>query len=118
MKANSIKLRLMALSILWVVGSLAAAGFVLQYIFVTTLERSVREDIEAAMTRLVALIDLEAPQLALTAPMPDPRYETPLGGRYWQILNPDTGELLQSKSLWGAAIPPTTADSPDLVHQV
>lgn len=116
MKANSIKLRLMMLSVLWVVGSLFAAAFVLQFIFVTTLERSLRDDLEAALNRLVALVDLETPQVALTASMPDPRYETPLGGRYWQIENLDTGEILQSKSLWGITDTPAGDDSDGLVH--
>ncbi|MHA6297417.1 sensor histidine kinase [Devosia sp. CAU 1758] len=97
-------------------GSLAAAAIILQYLFTTTLERSVREDLEAAMTRLIALIDLETSDLALTAPMPDPRYDTPLGGRYWQIENTHTGEMLRSRSLWDTVIPATAGDADGHQH--
>lgn len=102
------KLRLMALAVLWVLGSLVAAAFVLQYLFVTTIERNVRDDLEAAMTRLIALIDLNSSELALTAPMADPRYDTPLGGRYWQIIDTVTSETLNSRSLWDTGLPGVT----------
>ncbi len=118
MSHMSIKLRLMALSVLWVIGSLTAAAFVLQLLFVTTMERSVRDDLEASMTRLIALIDLQSPGLALTASMPDPRYDTPLGGRYWQILDASTGESLRSRSLWDVTLPATTSDRYTLDHYI
>lgn len=108
----------MALAVLWVIGSLAAAAFVLQFLFVTTMERSVHEDLEAAMTRLIALIDLDAPGLGLTASMPDPRYDTPLGGRYWQIVDTATNQSLTSRSLWDVTLPVSTGDSFDLDHYI
>jgi signal transduction histidine kinase len=114
----SLKLRLMALSTLWVIGSLTAAAVVLHYLFATTLERSVREDLEAAMTRLIALIDLETADLTLTAPMPDPRYDTPLGGRYWQIEDTTTNEMLRSRSLWDTVIPALAGDTSGHEHFV
>lgn len=95
----------MALAVLWVIGSLAAAALALQYLFVNSLERDVRRDLEAAMTRVIALIDLDAPTAALTGPLPDPRYETPLGGRYWQLGAVDGDETLRSRSLWDMTIP-------------
>lgn len=108
----------MGLSVLWVIGSLAAAAFVLQYLFVTTMERSVRDDLEAAMTRLVALIDLQSADLALTAPMPDPRYDTPLGGRYWQLVDTQTGERISSRSLWDVTLPDDSSADYTLDHYI
>jgi signal transduction histidine kinase len=118
LKLHSLKLRLIALSILWVIGSLSAAASVLQYLFVSTLERNVHEDLEAAMTRLVALIDLNSSDIALTAPLPDPRYDTPLGGRYWQIENIETGQISRSRSLWDMTISTRGASDGELVHFV
>lgn len=98
----------MALSAIWVIGSLAASAIVLQYLFVSSLERDVREDLEAALTRLVALLDEDAPQNGLSSPLPDPRYDTPLGGRYWQIEVPENQVLLRSRSLWDMVLPVTS----------
>ena len=90
---------------LWVLGSLAAATWILHYLFVTSLERDVGRDLDAAMTRVIALIDLDAPTSALTGPLPDPRYDTPLGGRYWQVESLKGGPTLRSRSLWDMTIP-------------
>lgn len=106
----------MGLAILWVMGSLVAAAFVLNYLFVTTMERNVRDDLEAGMTRLIALIDLGAPALSLTAPLPDPRYDTPLGGRYWQIVDVASGQSLRSRSLWDIDLPGATSGDYVLDH--
>lgn len=95
----------MALTTLWVIGSLAATAVVLQYLFVSSLERELRQDLEAAMTRIIALIDLDTPQSGLSSQLPDPRYETPLGGRYWQIEILGTQTMLRSRSLWDMVLP-------------
>lgn len=100
MKRNSLALRLMGLAAIMVIGSLVLAGFVLQALFVINLERSVRANLDAALSRLVALIDPEPSQPTIRAPLPDPRYETPLGGRYWQIEAIDTGQTSRSRSLF------------------
>ncbi|WEJ56895.1 HAMP domain-containing sensor histidine kinase [Devosia sp. FJ2-5-3] len=100
MKRNSLALRLMGLAILMVAGSLVLAGLVLQGLFVTNLERTVQADLDAALSRLVALIDPGMSEPTIRAPLPDPRYETPLGGRYWQIEALDTTELARSRSLF------------------
>jgi signal transduction histidine kinase len=111
LKLHSIKLRLMALSTIWVIGSLAASAIVLQYLFVSSLERDVRQDLEAALTRIVALLDEDAPQIGLSSPLPDPRYDTPLGGRYWQIEVPESQVLLRSRSLWDMVLPVTSDEA-------
>jgi signal transduction histidine kinase len=111
LKLHSIKLRLMALSAIWVLGSLAASAIVLQYLFVSSLERDVRQDLEAALTRIVALLNEDAPQAGLSSPLPDPRYDTPLGGRYWQIEIPENQVVLRSRSLWDMVLPVTSDEA-------
>ena len=83
-----------------VVVSLVLAGFILHALFVANLERSVQADLEAALTRIVALIDPDVVEPTIRSPLPDPRYETPLGGRYWQIMDTDTGAIARSRSLF------------------
>src|SRR5688500_2560039 len=90
----------MALALVWVVVSLVGAALVLQYLFTVNVERRAREDMEAAVTRLAASIVAGASPPAIAEPMPDPRYSTPLGGRYWQIEAVDTGASTRSRSMW------------------
>lgn len=105
MRRNSLGLRLMGLALLMVAASLVLAGVILQTLFVDNLERSVRGDLDAALTRLVALIDPTQPVTTILAPLPDPRYETPLGGRYWQIEALDSGGMARSRSLFDQELP-------------
>lgn len=97
---RSIALRLMGLAVIMVVGSLILSGIILQALFVSNLEASVKRDLEAAMSRLIAVIDPSTATPSISAPLPDPRYETPLGGRYWQIEALDTGSVARSRSLF------------------
>ncbi len=106
----------MGMAVLWVFASLLAAALVLGYLFVDRLEHEVRRDLEASLTRIVALLDVGSPTLRLTSPMTDPRYETPLSGSYWQIEVPQSGGLLRSRSLWDMAIPTPATDTNDLIH--
>lgn len=118
MKRNSLGLRLMGLAVLMVVGSLVLSGFALHALFVANLERNVRSDLDAALSRLVALIDPNAPEPAILAPMPDPRYETPLGGRYWQIEALDTGRIARSRSLFEQQLDTRRARDGETFHQI
>jgi signal transduction histidine kinase len=99
---------MMGLAVIWVAASLVAAGIALHYLFGINIERSTREEMDAALTRLAAVIvsSLDGPHLS--APLPDPRYSTPFGGRYWQIEALDTGVILRSRSLWDFVIDAST----------
>lgn len=90
----------MTLVLIWVVVSLVGAALVLQYLFTINVERRAREDMEAAITRLAASIVVEANPPTIAEPLPDPRYSTPFGGRYWQIEVVDTGAIARSRSMW------------------
>lgn len=105
---------MMALAIVWVVASLIAAGLALQYLFSVNIERMSREDMEAAMSRLAAVIVPETPVPSVSVPLPDPRYATPFGGRYWQIEALDNGEIARSRSLWDVVL--DTKPSESSVH--
>jgi signal transduction histidine kinase len=100
---------LMAASI--VVFSLILASFILHALFVANLERSVEQDLEAALSRIVALIDPAAAQPTITMPLPDPRYETPLGGRYWQIADIESGAVTRSRSLFDQELDVSDAEA-------
>lgn len=105
---------MMGLAVVWVVASLLAAGLALQYLFSINIEQSSREDMEAALTRLAAVIVPVPGMPSLSAPLPDPRYATPFGGRYWQIEALDTGQTARSRSLWDFVI--AAPDDDGAVH--
>jgi signal transduction histidine kinase len=105
---------MMGLAVIWVLVSLLAAGLALQYLFGINIERTTRQDLDAALTRLAAVIMPSTQVPSLDAPLPDPRYATPFGGRYWQIEALDTGEIARSRSLWDFVITAPTAD--DALH--
>jgi signal transduction histidine kinase len=113
---DSIRLRLMALATLIVVCALVGSGIILHALFVTNLERSVQADLEGAMSRIIALIDPQAPEPALLGTLPDPRYETPLGGRYWQVRSLDSGAILSSRSLFEQQLDPVEGDGQTTLH--
>ncbi|MBB4051318.1 signal transduction histidine kinase [Devosia subaequoris] len=105
MNSRSIRLRLLGLATLWVGVSLAATAVILHTIFVASVERDIVEDLSANLNRLIALMDVEPPDINFAASLPDPRYETPLGGRYWQVQGNWPNGLARSRSLWDMIIP-------------
>lgn len=94
----------MSLAVVWVIISLVAAALVLQYLFTINVERSAREEMTATIARLAALIVPEANPPAIRSPLADPRYDTPFGGRYWQIEAIDTQTVTRSRSMWDEGI--------------
>ena len=102
---------MMGLAVVWVLASLIAAGLALQYLFSINIERTSRQDMEAALARLAAVIVPATATPSLSAPLPDPRYATPFGGRYWQIEALDNGEIARSRSLWDFVIEVPAGDN-------
>lgn len=101
---HSLRLRMMGLAIIWVLASMVAAGLALQYLFSVNIESSSRQDLDAAFGRLAAVIMPASEVPSLSAPLPDPRYATPFGGRYWQVEALDNGQIVRSRSLWDFVI--------------
>lgn len=114
---QSLRLRLMSIATVWVVVSLVAAAIILQYLFTINVERSTRENLVAALSRIAASIVPEQAFPTLNAQLPDPRYATPLGGRYWQVEALDNGAIARSRSLWDLRLSAKPGD-PELAHQV
>ena len=111
MKGGSLRLRLLLGAALWVALALLLAGAVIVYLFVANVERTVRADLSAGLSRMVAALDPEAPAMFDDPqPLPDPRYETPLSGVYWQVEDIGRGTMLRSRSLWDFVLKPKTAD--------
>ncbi len=100
MTRNSLALRLMLGAGVWIVLALIASGVLLSTLFQDYVERNFRQTLNTFQQTLVAVSDLSADgSLVITRPLPDPRFEQPLSGWYWQI---NRGEQVdaRSRSLW------------------
>ncbi len=101
---RSLTFRLSATSILWVGGALLAVGFLLVFLFRDHIERRFDTQLRDHMEELVAASEI-APdgRLQLTWIPSDPRFNRPLSGWYWQILDKDK-PVKRSKSLWSGQL--------------
>jgi signal transduction histidine kinase len=110
LKRRSLRLRLLIAAACWVGLTLLITGAALFYLFRSSVERDTRADLEASLDRLVALIVPEADAPVLREALPDPRYELPYGGIYWQVQDLDGRTIDRSRSLWDYMLP-TPADT-------
>ncbi|SDG16584.1 ATP-binding protein [Pelagibacterium luteolum] len=101
---SSIRLRLTLATIITLSIAMAVFGVLLIEIFTAHLERQARANLDNELTRLIALVEPDAPQPLLTQDMPDPRYAIPLSGLYWQVSDPETGQIAASRSLFDQAL--------------
>lgn len=107
MRQHSLRLRLLLISALVIICSLAVAGGVLAALFSQHIERSAVRSLTNDVNRLAALIDANSSELRLTRPMSDPLYEIPFSGLYWEVRDPQSGEIVRSRSAWDQALSPS-----------
>lgn len=115
MRSHSLRLRLLAGAGAWIAVALLLAGFAIVLIFTASVERDRRQDLLASLDRLLTSVSADGELSQLQPGLSDPRYGTPAGGLYWQVLDPATGETARSRSLWdtGLAVsPPATPSAP------
>ncbi len=109
LKSNSLRLRLLAMAALWCTIALLAAWALLSALFADQVRRGFDQNLAAQLEGVIAASewrDKAGP--SLRRPLPDPRFQQPLSGWYWQISGPD-GPLLRSRSLWDGALPADAA---------
>ena len=104
MNRNSLRLRLIAGGIAAIVLALALAGLGLTLLFDRHVGRTVSQDLDFHLKRLLADLDVDADgRLIVTGGPVDPRFSEPLSGLYWQISD-DRGQTLRSRSLWDSSL--------------
>ncbi|KAA3649304.1 MAG: ATP-binding protein [Proteobacteria bacterium] len=121
---RSLRLRLLAGSLVWILAAVAITGFLLADLFGQHVRDRVDAELHGHLDQLTALFEV-APNgnAALRMPLSDPRLSRPYAGLYWQV---DGGPghtlgLLRSRSLWDTALavpPDTLADGEVHVHEV
>lgn len=100
MTAHSLRIRLLAGAAAWIALALAGAAVAIVAIFSASVERDQREDLLASLDQVLTSLTAATPLPDLRPSLNDPRYTTPAGGLYWQVVDLDSGELGQSRSLW------------------
>jgi signal transduction histidine kinase len=104
---GSLRVRLLAGTLFWIIVSIFAAGWGLGKLFHQHVEAQFTAELKNHLDQLTAQLVLnEQNQLQLRLALSDPRLNKPLSGVYWQIdqiagsNNPGVKALLRSRSLW------------------
>ncbi|MDP2778914.1 sensor histidine kinase [Devosia sp.] len=100
MTSSSLRTRLLVGAAVWVVLTVVVTGLVLFYLFLGSVERQTRADLEATFERLVAVIEIGPNGATVPHTLPDPRYAQPYSGVYWQVKTEDGSLIARSRSLW------------------
>ncbi len=101
MRTSSLAFRLVAAAVLWITAALAIGGFLISTLFRDSVERSFDARLTVHLDSLIAAAEFGPsgePELSRTPP--DPRFELPYSGWYWQIWDHQGKVLLRSRSLW------------------
>ncbi len=102
---GSLRVRLLLGGAAWIVVALIAAWAFIVANFAFLIETERRADLQASFDRIVAEIDPDVANPVSESALTDPRYDTPLGGLYWQVEDLESGDLVRSRSLWDIELP-------------
>lgn len=101
MTFRSLRLRLLFAGAISTGIALTLAGYGLAVLFERHVERRVDAELVVYLNQITAHLEpAEGGRLKLSAPPADPRFEVPLSGLYWQIVDEQNGTVLRSRSLW------------------
>ncbi len=105
MKASSLRLRLILGGVAAILLALSVAGGGLVHLFTRHVARSIADDLDLHLKRILATIEVTPDgRITLAKEPQDSRFATPLSGLYWQISD-DRGQVVRSRSLWDATLP-------------
>lgn len=111
MTARSLHLRLMAGAAVAILAALAIAWLAMTWLFERHIERREAAGLRRSGLVLVAGLRISGGGLSAEAAPPDPRFDAPAGGHYWQVSSGDS--VLRSRSLWDQMLPPPAAPAPE-----
>jgi len=122
---GSLRIRLLAGTLLWIVASLVIAGWVLSGMFRHHVEQQFLAELKTHLDQLAANLEFDdKDRPALSSTLSDPRLSKPYSGLYWQIdgiaskQTPAEVGLLRSRSLWdGALTVPVEHSMEGEIHQ-
>ncbi|HEY9080372.1 ATP-binding protein [Magnetovibrio sp.] len=104
MLGRSVSLRLILISVAWIVATLAVGGWVLSQHFRTHVENSFDYGLERHVEELLSYTEVVDGKVGLSRRPTDPSYLRPLSGWYWE-LTADGVVIERSRSLWDQVLP-------------
>lgn len=114
---RSLTLRLVFSAGLWVVFALVIGGLLLSIVFRSYVEKGFDARLTLLLDALTAEIWVDSSgALRLADPLPEPRFNQPYSGWYWQV-TPTYGQGLKSRSLWDAVLTPQPGFTGDTDHR-
>jgi len=103
---RSLRARLTIVAALTAVVVAGAVGAAVQGLFERHLEREVLAELDADLRFLArSLVLVDGTATLRVDPLPDPRFQEPLSGLYWQVWSQASGATLGSPSLAGWELP-------------
>ena len=111
MKATSLSFRLILLACLSISLALATLAVVFNSLFYSYFEERVYSELDQHLKQLTANLSFDAQGNIVVAPLPDPRFNLPFSGLYWQAQEIDGHEVF-SKSLWTSSINVPVSETP------
>lgn len=105
MKGRSLRLRLLLAGAVSTALALALSGAGLTLLFSRHVEQREEAELAILLDQLAGNLEWNPATATLSLPRPpgDPRFDTPLSGRYWQV--EAGGKTLRSRSLWDGVLP-------------
>ena len=103
MKASSLSLRLILLAFLSTFVALSTLAVVFNSLFHSYFEERVYFELGQHLKQLTANLTIDQNGNLVVTPLPDPRFNLPFSGIYWQAQEID-GQEVVSKSLWTSSI--------------
>lgn len=108
---GSLRLRLLAGTLVWIVATLVIAGWGLNGLFSRQVTMQFDADLNHHLDQLIAQLAIDpADGVSMQRGLSEPRFSTPFAGLYWQVddaLQPGvaaTAGLLRSRSLWDTVL--------------
>jgi signal transduction histidine kinase len=108
---GSLRFRLMAAAVIWIIVALTAGYFALSSIFATQVKGEFDDELHIHVQEVERITRFNRRGAAVERlPFSDPRYEEPFSGFYWEV-SADDKVLFASGSLQGKAIGPLPQDA-------
>jgi signal transduction histidine kinase len=116
---HSLRLRLMLLAAATILLALVGAWLAISHVIGAAVARGFEARLDASLDTLAATLerDEETGALRLSALPPDPRFERPLSGWYWEVAEADGRVALGSASLWNAELAGRAAEEALLLRR-
>lgn len=112
-RSRSLAFRLVAGAALWITAALAIGGIVISALFRDSVERNFDARLSVHVDALIAVTTADvSSRLVISRTLPDPRFNIPYSGWYWQVSNLQGAPQVRSRSLWDTAL---TTPPPDEV---